>query len=1078
MKKQLTIISLLGILALLASCEKEKETNNQIYRPAGSEIAFSAATGYENIRTRTEYSGDLYGTSNAYERIDWEKNDPMTILYVNGTTPSTQVYKVTSVQTSTDQNSKAAIEAVADKLRWGDQNGHYFYALYPSTSKNSAATLTQSGGNVVVTGAIPAAQAMKKTATQGSNNQEKYLPNMDNAYMVAYTTIADESTASSVNLPFKPAFTAFEFKLCRTAGSADKKVTSFKMTSATGEGGSDLTGNFSFNITGGDATGASWGDVTVTNAGREIVYTFPEGGVSMPEKSTTVTNAYLDFCVLALPVDQKQLTISLTYADNTTRTLALKHQGEWVPFTGAKKYIITNTVTADSWEYTLSEVDESTTPVTLIAATNMVVNTPATGHGGWIGHYDAQSLTKPFVSYKTNTQTNEQALVPVKIEFSPANEDGTCANDWSETLPTWLSAYDVTDQPAATDDPTDTWTSQADFTQLPVTELNPEATGIDKYIVFNEIEESKARIRALAARSRFTSSAPQDLALYDIDQLNGSPRSTGKPKTANCYVADRKGWYMFPLVYGNAIDWTWASDNGWNTSSWRDNDEGDKTFSKYRMAHFQNYLADWISSPYILDDVNLTTDDVEAVIVWEDVETPFILPATVQLVPAPSTDAVYYEDDGTTEKVVPYIKFQINDNIMQGNALIALREKTGDKRIIWSWHIWVTDLDMTTKNVSLHEGAVVSSVDFLQYNLGWCDMRIGRKYSYEPRLWYVRISHDEAASDCDPLVFTVEESLEPYYTLTMSTGTYYQLLRKDPFLPGMSYEGLCWGDNVTSAPTYGNTELNKAPHVTNSQRYLNKPVYAPEYTIVSGLDAVNTLSPTSAQNDMQHIIQHPYIYYKHNDTTTMNWLYDRRPYNMWSMYQWIKGFNNSNLQYNANGTELDYSPDYRYDLVVAKTIYDPCPPGFSAPNYTAFTGFTDTGTDLIWRDTAGQIHEGFAHWLPEDAEKYFDIDLYGDYRWYFNTAEGTKTICFPGHGYRSQGKVDNLFGGQYYPTVQKKGDRYVICLSGWGPVGAGNSRASAYGVRAIKEMPRPTGFGSRSYGQGVLINDYSGNSWQ
>ena len=91
-------------------------------------------------------------------------------------------------------------------------------------------------------------------------------------------------------------------------------------------------------------------------------------------------------------------------------------------------------------------------------------------------------------------------------------------------------------------------------------------------------------------------------------------------------------------------------------------------------------------------------------------------------------------------------------------------------------------------------------------------------------------------------------------------------------------------------------------------------------------------------------------------------------------------------------------------------------------------------------------------WVPADAEHFFDIPLYGDYRWYFSTNNGA--ICFPGHGYRSEGTVAGLFGGLYMPTVQKKGDRYVICLSGWGPVGAANSRATAYGVRAIKEQSR------------------------
>ena len=1061
--------AILGSYVLLAAaCVEEVTTNEEKYRPVGTPIVFSASTSYENgIDTRAEYSGELFGTSPKYERIDWEEGDPIHVVY-NGNGSD---YSVTS-GSITPSNEISYADLTGNTLTWDGSGNHVFYALYPSGG-NANGVLTTAGK---VSGEIPTRQNVdpNHTLTVEGQNYFKYQPNTQKyGYMAAYENITEASDEYSVKLRFRPAFTTFEFKLDRPAGSPDKKVASFEMkTEDLGNGPIPLYGKFSLQINGNNGRGATWAEPSVTDGGNTITVAFPTGGVSIPEKNS----GYLDFSVLALPIDLYGIVLTLNYVDGTHKSLKLKDNitgnGRWHTFTGAKKYILTTTAPGDSeWVYTLTEVDPTTDEP--INVTDMIVDTPATGHGGHIGHYPAQSLTKPFKSYKTKVDDSSvNELVDVTIEYSPAKADGTCANNWSSSLPSWLSAYDVTSQPAQTA-PTDTWMSQADFTQV----------NCDMTVTFNEIESSKARIQALSARSQFTSAAPQDLALYDIDKLNSSPRASGKPKTANCYVADRKGWYMFPLVYGNAIDWDWAPDNGWNTFSWKDNTTGDHTFDNYHMAHFQNYLAGWISSPYILDDVNLTVDDVEAVIVWEDASTPFISETETSVKifnPYTESTTKYVAEDGTTKKVVPYIRFQVNDNIMQGNALIALREKTGSKRIIWSWHIWVTDLDMSTLNVP-QRGGVVSSNDMMRYNLGWCDMRIGRKYSYVPRVYYVRISHDDPASNCEPLVFQVAESLEPYYTITQSSGTFYQLLRKDPFLPGTSNEGLTWGDLVSVGPNYSNDELQVAPHTPGLPRYINKPVYAPhsDYTITgTSAGLINTESVTAAQNDMRHAIQNPYIYYRFNDNTTMTWLYNSRPWNLWSMFIYRDCYNHGNLQWNANGSEIDYSPDYRYDLIVCKTIYDPCPPGFSVPNYAAFTGFTTSGTDLSWRDTGGAVHDFNppVTWVPADAEHFFDIELYGDYRWYFGTTEGTP-IVFAGSGYRSAGQVAGLFGGLYVPTVQKKGDRYVICLSGWGPVGAGNSRATAYGVRAIKEQPRPANLGARVGGQNVLVNDYSGNNW-
>ena len=1067
------LMALYATLALsLSSCVKNPDDID----PMGDMISFGAATGYENdIQTRTEYSGldentALISSSSQYERIDWvENNDRVRILCAqavdqNGD-PNTSGTWIVGAPTASGANSSAEITAApgTSAFFWG-RGAHYFYALYPAagtvSNYDSEAVVTESeskiealtGNKAKITGTIPSAQTCVKVDTV-------FKPNMNFAYMYAAEKMTRPADGS-VSLNFKPLVTAFQFSLkaldTRMAGA---DLLTLKLSSTS----SDMTGGFTATL---DKDGDTLVDFATTGTpGNEIT-------VTLPANTRLSQDHYSVITVLALGLEQTNLTLTLTFDGGLTRSLALTKtvSGTTEPITvgACKKVYIKLGVPgpSDGWVYTLTEVDTEGNP---IAVTDIKAGEVPTGHGGHIGHYPVQTRTKLFQSYKTQTtgeHAGDKALVDVKIEFAAADEDGNMTGEWDEAnIPDWLSDYSVTDQPETTA-PTGTWTSEADYTELPIKVLNPGQSGLDQYETFNEIKVHTTILRGRSANG-FTSDAPQDLALYDIDKLTATTANS-HPKTANCYVVDRKGWYQFPLVYGNAIDWDHSPDNnGWNPSSVKDNDSGLTGIQTYRLPHFQNFIGKPIRSPYIMDDINstesatgLTVNDVEAVIVWEDASVPFISNSSVQLVSAPTTDAVYYAVDGTTEKTIPYIKFQVNDNIMQGNALLALREKEGAKRIIWSWHIWITDLDMGTVNVPLHSGSVVSSNDMMLYNLGWCDMRIGRMYSYVPRICYARISQTEAGSTAAPLVFKITEKLDPYYTLTLSSGTYYQMGRKDPFFSGTTNEGLTWGDNVTTQPQYGNSELSVEPHTSGTvpPLYINKPVYDPNtFGVTSSATSIPSPEVTEAQNDMVHTIQNPHRFFSRSVTSTIGWLYDRRPYNLWNMYNYSRGYNNGNLEYYYSGGLEWYSPHYEYDQIVVKTVYDPCPPGFSVPNYTGFTGFTDTGYNVAYRDGSGS-HSSGAKWVPEDAETFPDIELYGDYRYYFDTNDGSRTICFPSHGYRNSDLNDSpvagLFGGVYYMTAQKKGDRYVVCLSGYGPMGAANGRSIGYAVRAIKEQPR------------------------
>ena len=80
------------------------------------------------------------------------------------------------------------------------------------------------------------------------------------------------------------------------------------------------------------------------------------------------------------------------------------------------------------------------------------------------------------------------------------------------------------------------------------------------------------------------------------------------------------------------------------------------------------------------------------------------------------------------------------------------------------------------------------------------------------------------------------------------------------------------------------------------------------------------------------------------------------------------------------------------DIRVGKTVYDPCPPGFSVPNENAFTGFSPTGSNS----------EGSSSGVINAANANPPSNLYTDYGYYFYvnpSATGVGTIFFPATGW-------------------------------------------------------------------------------
>ena len=173
-----------------------------------------------------------------------------------------------------------------------------------------------------------------------------------------------------------------------------------------------------------------------------------------------------------------------------------------------------------------------------------------------------------------------------------------------------------------------------------------------------------------------TQDTPVDLSLTD---WNG--RETYQRNTANCYIVRNEGTFQIPLVYGNAI-----KDNQINTESF---------YTAGIATDFQDSygvpFSAW-SSPFIKDHASAQGKSiVSAELLWNDGKSKIINLSV---------------DDN-------FLTFDV-ESFSPCNALIAVKDNDGT--VLWSWHLWITDTDLTPQVITNED-----DIDFkvMPCNLGW-----------------------------------------------------------------------------------------------------------------------------------------------------------------------------------------------------------------------------------------------------------------------------------------------------------------------------------------------------------------------
>lgn len=827
-----------GLMILSAACVKEKTINDQ-YRPVGSEIRFSAATVYNNgAASRTEYSGYI-NNSNQYERINWVKEDPISIVYKRGTSTASEGFKVTTSITPDQEKSRAEIEEVSDKLYWADGTAdHEFFAMYPTKGFKNNETASLSGNHVE--GAIPNTQIV--TLKSGS----LFQPAMEYGYMVAYKKVEASSTATTVELPFCPAMTAFQFRLS-TQEDNTLTVSSFEMSS-----NAKMAGKFAFDITGGNDRGATWGTVTTSNTSNSIKVTFSS-------TAQIKKNQVLDFTVFALPVDMTQVTIKLNFNDGTSKRLELrKNASEWFEFKACKKYLITNTEvpSVEIWDYYIDNIPDVLS----------------------YGHLKTTTST-PFqvTSYKVKRGTTTKVPVSWKIQYS------TDGSSWSNT-PDDKQNVNITAGGGGT---TLTVNNGANVVR---DHTDSEKTGDDPL--------DDAEIAALRTAPDIPDAAKDTDGYYDLSKhlVYGSSQyaAGGSMETANCYVVQRPGLYKFPLVYGNAIKGGSTNTPAFNVSSLHA--EGDE---EYFLPTFRNHDDQPITDPWIKNNKHSGGSLIKvnkAIICWQDV-----------------TESNIIIEDADVSVDGDYVKFEVKrGRIRPGNVVIAAMD---GNTIVWSWHIWVTEKNLTPHGTKDYYDMYNGMMD---YNLGWTDATSAKNWKWVNWDLQVRVTQDETGGTSR--VFHIKqigdsESIEP----NVGSNTFYQWGRKDPMLPAAS------------------TDEDK-PQFSSTNREWKK---ASSATYLSG-----------SALKFGHSIQNPNLQYVSRGGNED--YYDGNSYFIGNL--WDSGLKN-NVSWGDNANRRP-----------VKTVYDPCPPGYVVPNANAFTYFAG-GIDYTSPLGTGTLHGSL---LPRDGYNFRD----------------------------------------------------------------------------------------------------------
>ena len=770
---------------LLTGCERAIDMTGRPVSFSAVAMDYVAGTRSDLPDTRVVY-GDISETKT--QAIEWIKGDLITIHSPQCTRIQSDGDKQTCEYIVTEVGSDDASQAgiglpyyIAEGLQWNGEGAYTFYALYPGMdTEGMTGNAIVAGEHVTATGTIP--QIQDGTASTDSETGNTVIaPDMRNMYMTARTTVKAEDAGGDVELDFKPLTTAVEFtitnRLDRVEDGSAITISSISLNSENHalNGGfkvyMDDPGHYEspYNrprtvLANESVTDAyktvtiDFGDSPVTVAyGKTLTFTF----FLNPGNATDVDD--LTFSIVGTNVDAGQPFSRRTRLATTDGSIEFPvHQktrieGLLLPF-GAQ-WIVTYGPEVESW----------------LHDGGPIVPMPEMGYGqilvtSWESGTDTDVSMRKYeytmdVTGETSFDHRGTAHMTDGASTLAVSSRGRYGSAMSFEAVWNLEYLDVSDG---------TWkaarsgeqvgglvTMSMDGLDNGASLIGKGAGTVSMTVTAAEEPEGSTHIaRLLAADVQGSESAPYDLSMHNIYGV-----SRTRAKTANCYIVRSRGWYAFPLVYGNAIDDNVAPAGFVNVNAYNPGGETDPTADI--LTRFRNSRGQGIRQPYMEDDLETTASDWTAEVLWQD--AAFIDGCQVMTASAASAR-------GLTASACGYVMFRVNDAICQGNALIAVKDGSGN--VLWSWHIWITDNELDMVSFSNASG---QTVNMLPVNLGWVDADDGDVKYYEGGSVRFRIVQEGSQIVKE---FIVARRPESTVSHASGTSTYYQWGRKDPFRSG------------------------------------------------------------------------------------------------------------------------------------------------------------------------------------------------------------------------------------------------------------------------------------------------------
>ena len=513
--------------------------------------------------------------------------------------------------------------------------------------------------------------------------------------------------APRTDLKFRHALTAIRFAVGQNL-SFDKTIKDITLKNVLIKSKYTLSNNL-------NGAGAAWdysgnterGDVKLS----DVNYKTNENANSIVRDISRYSNSNItdptkledNYTFYMIPQDlDNKVTAEVEFTDGSKITVPLK--GSWKAGT-TRTYKLSQK--NSSWVYTLNQISPSAVA------------------------YDKTQATYQIESYRQAPDGTKQDVAWKVIGYSVDN--GTT---WTTTKPSWLKSLSKEQSNGGTAAEQLTATLGTDIVDL-LAQRN------------KELQE---------ATPLGTPAVP-----YNLSNATGA---AAVQNTANCYVISAPGYYMIPLVYGNAI-----TKGQTNTSAYKSTAPntpltfGSPATSKdVILPNFVDHLSQKITDPWIEKTNNRAYNGINAAeVTWADENNLATL----------SGSPIYRDASGNA-----FVKFEVKkENLKSGNAVISVKK---GNTILWSWHLWFAPKTALDKiKVTNNKNKVY---EFTNETLGWKPTEwTGTSYS-TPRTVKVKVEQTLANNGVKQYaVVTITQN--PGLTKKNGTTTFYQWGRKDA-LPG------------------------------------------------------------------------------------------------------------------------------------------------------------------------------------------------------------------------------------------------------------------------------------------------------